>query len=375
MGGFIENILPLIEAGENIFLRELQTCKDSGLPTYIYGAGEGAENVSRRSRVAAFSFAGKLVDRKFYSQGRDYGCLEEVLAKEKMNLVVAHRGFKRSKLEPYRENIGILIERDCFAGNYEADPLMMSRSFIAANASKLTMAYNALADEKSKQTYIAYINQKISMDYRYLRAVKARSQYFDSDIIHLGKNEAFVDAGAYTGDTVDCFIERLRDNGIESYAAIYAFEPDPKNYEKLIKREYKNFYAYCLATSDCAGGGGLLSKGKGSSSRLAGTGISGTEGCFTNIDTIDHILHDKAVTFIKMDVEGYELASLKGARETIERCKPRLAICIYHKRQDLWEIQDYIRMIMPDYQFYVRAYDDTATELVLYAILPDGRKE
>ena len=76
---------------------------------------------------------------------------------------------------------------------------------------------------------------------------------------------------------------------------------------------------------------------------------------------------EKPVTFIKMDVEGYELASLRGAQKVIQKWKPKLAVCIYHRRQDLWEVQEYIASLVPSYRFYMRAYEDTTTELVLYA--------
>jgi hypothetical protein len=85
-------------------------------------------------------------------------------------------------------------------------------------------------------------------------------------------------------------------------------------------------------------------------------------------DSIDNVLGGKRATLIKMDIEGAELAALKGAEGTIKAWKPKMAICIYHKKEDLWEIQDYIQRIVPEYKFYIRAYEETCTEVVLYAL-------
>lgn len=72
---------------------------------------------------------------------------------------------------------------------------------------------------------------------------------------------------------------------------------------------------------------------------------------------------------IKMDVEGAELESLKGARETILRNRPKLAICIYHKPEDMTEIPLYIKSLVPEYKFFVRHHSNYFAETVLYAIV------
>ena len=55
----------------------------------------------------------------------------------------------------------------------------------------------------------------------------------------------------------------------------------------------------------------------------------------TTIDKIVNELGLERVDFIKMDIEGAEVAALTGARETLRRFRPRLAIAVYHREGDL----------------------------------------
>jgi hypothetical protein len=85
-------------------------------------------------------------------------------------------------------------------------------------------------------------------------------------------------------------------------------------------------------------------------------------------DSVDHVCEGEKVTFIKMDIEGAELEALKGARNTICRHRPKLAICVYHRQEDLVTIPQYILSLHEDYRLYLRHYGDFCTETVLYAV-------
>ena len=74
------------------------------------------------------------------------------------------------------------------------------------------------------------------------------------------------------------------------------------------------------------------------------------------------------VTFIKMDVEGAELEVIKGAKNIIMRQHPRLAVSIYHKIEDIWEIPTLILEYYSGYQLYLRHYSFSYYDTVLYAI-------
>ena len=70
--------------------------------------------------------------------------------------------------------------------------------------------------------------------------------------------------------------------------------------------------------------------------------------------------------YIKMDIEGAEKEALQGARETIKDFTPNLAISIYHKPEDLWEIPILINEINPNYDFFIRCHNHLCLETVLY---------
>lgn len=86
------------------------------------------------------------------------------------------------------------------------------------------------------------------------------------------------------------------------------------------------------------------------------------------VTSLDTELEGKEVTFIKMDIEGAELEALIGAESLIKKNRPKLAISIYHKMEDIIEIPQIILEYYPDYRLYLRHYSIITTETILYAI-------
>ncbi|MCI6284132.1 MAG: FkbM family methyltransferase [Selenomonas sp.] len=104
------------------------------------------------------------------------------------------------------------------------------------------------------------------------------------------------------------------------------------------------------------------------SDNLIGTRLveSGDEDAIA-IVTLDEALKNQRVDFLKADIEGYEMAMLRGAEHLIRTQKPRIAICLYHKLTDPYEIPLYLRELVPEYHFKVRQHAMNFTECVLYA--------
>ena len=85
--------------------------------------------------------------------------------------------------------------------------------------------------------------------------------------------------------------------------------------------------------------------------------------------SIDAVANGEPVTFIKMDIEGAELEALKGAQETIKKYHPPLALSIYHKPEDIVQLPQFIKSLVPEYKLYLRNYHLDHTETVLYAFV------
>ena len=83
---------------------------------------------------------------------------------------------------------------------------------------------------------------------------------------------------------------------------------------------------------------------------------------------LDDFMENKPekVTFLKLDVEGSELAALEGSLKIIQTHHPKLAISIYHRFNDLWELQLYLHSVAPGYKFYIRHHSVQSRETILY---------
>ena len=177
-----------------------------------------------------------------------------------------------------------------------------------------------------------------------------------------GKDEVFIDAGSYNGETTRDFIKWC--NG--EYKKIYAIEPMQDGYY-MTSSELKNIPNVELcrcALSNCYGEANFAQSYQG----LMGARL-GENGDYVEkvkIDTIDNIVSDEYVTFIKMDIEGAELEALKGAENVLRKCKPKLAISLYHKNEDLYQIPIWLSKVVPEYKFYLRHYSNKRWDLVLY---------
>ena len=219
-----------------------------------------------------------------------------------------------------------------------------------------------LNDAESKSTLENIVNFRLSQDMSFMKFYPDRQfyQYFEP-FLNLS-NETFVDVGGFDGLTSFQFVNYCNDP-----VKIIFFEPDGDNMAVAKSR---------LALVGCAVDFfqmGLSEKPQQLRFSNSGSTSTITENGDIIIDTnsIDNVLQSYSNDdkfYIKMDIEGWELSALEGAKETIKNKRPKLAICVYHKPNDLLDIYNYVKAINPSYKVYLRHYTEGIDETVMYFI-------
>ncbi len=238
---------------------------------------------------------------------------------------------------------------------------------------KILEITNLLDDEKSKLILNNRMNFMLTGDVKYLSQIPIdKVSYFSEEYLNINHNEVYVDCGAFNGDSILEFSNYVG----AKYNKIIAFEPSKDIYLKLEDTVIKNSLRNVITVN--AGNGlqdqvlnflnmkneGSLVIDEDSISKLTEDDKSKIEKI--RIKKLDNYIEEQP-TFIKMDIEGYELEALKGAEKILKTLKPKLAICIYHKEMDFYEIPLYLKSIVPEYKFKIRQHYDALYDTVLYA--------
>lgn len=191
-----------------------------------------------------------------------------------------------------------------------------------------------------------------------------RETYFDHEIVPPPRpNGIFVDGGCYDGKSSREFLDWSGGHAKK----IYAFEPDDVHFPVCQKFFQDNIRIPCHI--EHAGLHSRTTELTFSDDHSAGARFS-EQGSFRvkAVALDDVVASEDRVTFIKLDIEGTELDALKGMTQTVRRCHPILAICLYHKPQDIWEIPRFVRDLVPTHRLYIRHYTPSPLDTVLYAI-------
>ena len=195
----------------------------------------------------------------------------------------------------------------------------------------------------------------------------AHQYYFSRDGVEIQpvSNDHVIDAGGCFGDTALGFADAVGAGG-----HVYVFDPLPKHCA-IMRQQLAMNPSLAPRISIFPQG---LAETVNDIAPLAednvinpGARIVEAAMPMTTIDATAARGDAQRVDFIKMDIEGSELAALRGAEASIRRWRPKLAISIYHRPEDFFVIPTWIDSLGLGYRFYLDHYSIHGEETVLYA--------
>ena len=165
---------------------------------------------------------------------------------------------------------------------------------------------------------------------------------------------AYADLGAYNGDTVREVLAHS-----PNVERIYALEPDARSFKKLdaFCAQYDgkaNITPINAAawSNDCTltfGNEGNRNSGIFAPSKTA-------KQVEITARSLDSVLGNDTVDYIKYDVEGAEREALLGSKQAILRSSPALLVSAYHKSEDVFALPLLIKELNSNYKLYYRRY-------------------
>ncbi|MBQ9479080.1 MAG: FkbM family methyltransferase [Selenomonadaceae bacterium] len=241
-------------------------------------------------------------------------------------------------------------------------------------------AYELFDEELSREIFTEVLNVRFK-----LKAPSALYPYFDPnqyftlpEMNIIENDSVFVDCGAFVGDSVEKFI-----NASQSiFGKIYAFEPSKAQQKAFLARRARLLAEWALTDSQIqlirAGVGSKRARAEMTAGIMSDNIIGQTFDKATfgsnsdnaiDIVPLDEVLTDENVRLIKSDVEGFEMEMLRGAEQIIRTKKPLLALSIYHKLSDYYEMPLFIKSLVPEYKLRLRHHSKEFTETVLYCTI------
>ncbi len=224
------------------------------------------------------------------------------------------------------------------------------------------------ADYLSKRTLCAILLNWAFLNMSYVLTVKSIfPDYWEPDLFPDNKGDVLVDVGAYVGDSIEQYVKMYG----KGYSKIYAYEISEDSCRQLRRNvEAMRLHDVIIRRKGAgAASGELFVAASGADPSANQLGQVGSPQQRVEVAALDDDIEDK-VTFLKMDIEGAEQDALLGCSRILREHHPKLAICIYHGYDDIWQIPTLIDNIAPGYQFYIRHYGGNLipTEFVLLGL-------
>jgi FkbM family methyltransferase len=264
----------------------------------------------------------------------------------------------------YERIVGVPELYESFADTLGSRYWLAPRAVYASATDRINEAAELWADDASRQLYASLLRFRTAWPDSVAPGCASGMQYFPNDVPRTTVPLRFVDCGAFVGDTLESLAACHA-----SVEQAYAFEPDLGNFARLAEcaRDMGAKTGARVALWPCAvgerAGSMRFSAEGGEAGHLSAEGDRAV-----TVVALDEALPTEYVTDLKMDIEGAELDALRGAERLVRRCHPRLAICVYHRAEHLWEIPLFVRDMGLGYDYFLRSHGHFGFDVVMYAV-------
>jgi len=215
--------------------------------------------------------------------------------------------------------------------------------------------------DKNKSSIFYWKGYEILSDIKNIVALEFdQYSYFDKVIVEEG--DVVLDCGASQGEEVFYFNTKADNISIHSF--LLTSEEKDAYLKNMETNKIDNYVLNNLAIWDKTGIS-LSYVNDGSRSRIISDGKS-----YTKSIRLDDYLKKNDIQnnlFVKMDIEGAEVAALSGAKDVLERKNTKYAISVYHNPNDIRIIASIIRKANISEGLFLRQCKDNISETVLYA--------
>lgn len=359
----------MVNTSENISEQFINQYKNSDKKIVLYGCGHACEYFYNYLHKRGIKIAA-CVDKNKTGNFRDipifsFEQLRKELELEDCVFVISapslRKEIKKYLLNYVNENQVYDFEVELY--EYYNTSYEQYKKFLIENRERLYHTYKMWEDDYSREVMMRVLEGRLTGNLDVIDSVWEENQYWPENVIQFSKEEVIVECGSSDGNTLLSLCEQLAD-----FNHIYCFEPDKDclpYLENAVSKLSKKDEITIVKKGTYREKGVLHFCAKGVESGLSV--IAETGSLQIEVTTIDEEV-ERPVTYIKMDIEGAELDTLYGAQKTIREMHPKLAVCVYHKDEDMVNIPEYLYSLNPQYKFYLRHHNCNMTETVLYAV-------
>lgn len=230
------------------------------------------------------------------------------------------------------------------------------------NWPKVQEVLTMLRDVTSRSTYLNVLMARITGD---LGSIKASNYqiYRHPALNNLDELDGhIIDAGSFDGSEAYKFADNLN-----AHLCVFGYEFDGENYKKFLSSSFNEKVKF-INKGLWSRSGYALIEGCGIAATVKDFSLEPGENLVPMVGLDQEFYGKTKIGFIKMDIEGAEYEALLGAKNIVKYHSPYLAISIYHKADDLWEIPLLIKSINSQYEFYFGQHDQLLSESVLYCV-------